>query len=81
MLEKASDWGSLIAALRRLQSMDGMEIDPKEIMSSDFNKVFPNEEEAYMDAQVRNYKKGKPVTVENLDKFVDKMVDDFLDRI
>tara|TARA_B100001778_G_scaffold334404_1_gene345615 strand:+ start:10120 stop:10365 length:246 start_codon:yes stop_codon:yes gene_type:complete len=77
------DWGSMIAAFRRLNSLDGQTIDPKEIMSSNFNKVFQTKQEAIRDARVRSYKKGQPVDISDgdIEEFVDDLVDDLLDRI
>lgn len=75
------DWGSFAKALRRLQSLDQRSIDPKEIMTPNLNKVFPTKEEAYRDAQVRNYKKGKTVDEGDVDQFINDLVDDLLDRI
>ena len=80
---KNNDWESVIAALRRIENLNNQEIDPKEIMSPIFNKVFDTEEEAIRDAKVRDYKKGKQVesTEKEQDQLIEDLADDLIDRL
>jgi hypothetical protein len=80
---KEMDWPQFAEAMRKLYALDGQEIDPKEIMSSSFYKVFDTREEAIRDSRVRAYKKGEGVDVdgEKLDQLIEDLVDDLLDGI
>lgn len=80
---KNDNWESLIKMARRLGELNGQTIDPKEIMSPSFNKVFPTKEEAIRDGMVQDYKRGQPVNIDDdkIDDFVNDLIDDLLDRI
>lgn len=69
--------------IQRINSLDGQKVDPKQVMSPDFNKVFQTKKEAYRDSQIRDYKKGKKIDVPEAeeDYFLDGMIDDLLDNI
>ena len=75
------DFKSIISSLKKIQNFDGKIIDPKEIMSSSFNKISNTEEEAIKEANIRDYKKGKIVNIKDEDQFINNLVDDLLDRM
>lgn len=73
----------LIQKIQNIQRLSGQNIDPKEIMSPNFNKVFQTKEEAIRDGLVQDYKKGQPVNINNnnIEIFLNDIVDDLIDRL
>lgn len=77
------EFDEILEKIQRINSLDGQTIDPKEVMSPIFNKVFQTKKEALRDSRIRDYKKGREVSISKKeeDYFIDGMVDDLLDNI